>query len=406
MPSVVFVAPFFLETTLRFVRAVAALPGVRTGLISQDAASRLPGDLRRMLAAHRRVEDGLDPRRIAAATREIAREIGPVTRLLGALEQLQVPLGEVRDELGLEGLGAEASRNFRDKARMKDVLRRAGVPCARHARVERETAARRFVAEVGYPVVLKPEAGAGAKSTHRVADADELARALRSVRPSPDRPAVAEEFVTGQEFSFDTVSINGRAVWHSLSHYLPAPLHVVDNPWIQWCVMIPREIDDPRYDDIRRVAFRALDALGMQTGLSHMEWFRRPDGSVLVSEVGARPPGAQITSLISWAHDIDFYAAWAKLVVLDRFDPPRRAFAAGCAYLRGQGRGKIRGVRGIRKVLTDLGPLVVEKRLPTIGASPSSSYEGDGFVIVRHADTTVVERALGHIVSNVRVDLG
>jgi hypothetical protein len=406
MPSVVFVAPFFLETTLRFVRAVAALPGVRTGLISQDAASRLPQDLRRMLAAHRRVEDGLDPRRIAAATREIAREIGPVTRLLGALEQLQVPLGEVRDELGLEGLGAEASRNFRDKARMKDVLRRAGVPCARHARVESETAARRFVAEVGYPVVLKPEAGAGAKSTHRVADADELARALRSVRPSPDRPAVAEEFVTGQEFSFDTVSINGRAVWHSLSHYLPAPLHVVDNPWIQWCVMIPREIDDPRYDDIRRVAFRALDALGMQTGLSHMEWFRRPDGSVLVSEVGARPPGAQITSLISWAHDIDFYAAWAKLVVLDRFDPPRRAFAAGCAYLRGQGRGKIRGVRGIRKVLTDLGPLVVEKRLPTIGASPSSSYEGDGFVIVRHADTTVVERALGHIVSNVRVDLG
>ena len=406
MPSVVFVAPFFLETTLRFVRAVAALPGVRTGLISQDAASRLPGDLRRMLAAHRRVEDGLDPRRIAAATREIAREIGPVTRLLGALEQLQVPLGEVRDELGLEGLGAEASRNFRDKARMKDVLRRAGVPCARHARVESETTARRFVAEVGYPVVLKPEAGAGAKSTHRVADADELARALRSVRPSPDRPAVAEEFVTGQEFSFDTVSINGRAVWHSLSHYLPAPLHVVDNPWIQWCVMIPREIDDPRYDDIRRVAFRALDALGMQTGLSHMEWFRRPDGSVLVSEVGARPPGAQITSLISWAHDIDFYAAWAKLVVLDRFDPPRRAFAAGCAYLRGQGRGKIRGVRGIRKVLTDLGPLVVEKRLPTIGASPSSSYEGDGFVIVRHADTTVVERALGHIVSNVRVDLG
>ncbi|HEX9800531.1 MAG TPA: ATP-grasp domain-containing protein [Thermoanaerobaculia bacterium] len=406
MPSVVFVAPFFLETTLRFVRAVAALPGVRTGLISQDAASRLPQDLRRMLAAHRRVEDGLDPRRIAAATREIAREIGPVTRLLGALEQLQVPLGEVRDELGLEGLGAEASRNFRDKARMKDVLRRAGVPCARHARVESETTARRFVAEVGYPVVLKPEAGAGAKSTHRVADADELARALRSVRPSPDRPAVAEEFVTGQEFSFDTVSINGRAVWHSLSHYLPAPLHVVDNPWIQWCVMIPREIDDPRYDDIRRVAFRALDALGMQTGLSHMEWFRRPDGSVLVSEVGARPPGAQITSLISWAHDIDFYAAWAKLVVLDRFDPPRRAFAAGCAYLRGQGRGKIRGVRGIRKVLTDLGPLVVEKRLPTIGASPSSSYEGDGFVIVRHADTTVVERALGHIVSNVRVDLG
>ena len=136
-----------------------------------------------------------------------------------------------------------------------------------------------------------------------------------------------------------------------------------------------------------------------------MEWFRRPDGSVLVSEVGARPPGAQITSLISYAHDIDFYAAWARLVVFERFDPPRRAYAAGCAYLRGQGRGKIRGVRGIRKVLEQLGPLVLEKRLPTPGARPSTSYEGDGFVIVRHPDTTVVERALAYIVSNVRVEL-
>jgi hypothetical protein len=406
MPSVVFVAPYFLDTTLRFVHAVAALPGVRTGLVSQDPASRLPADLRRMLAAHRRIEDGLDPRQIAEATRDLGREIGPVDRLLGALEQLQVPLGEVRDALGIAGLGAEASRNFRDKARMKDVLRRAGVPCARHARIESESAAQRFAEEVGYPLVIKPEAGAGAKATYRVDGPAELTRALRAVRPSPAHPAVGEEFVTGQEFSFDTVSIGGRAVWHSLSHYLPPPLHVIDNPWIQWCVMIPREIDDARYDDIRKVAFRALEALGMQTGLSHMEWFRRADGSVLVSEVGARPPGAQITSLISYAHDVDFYAAWAKLVVFDRFDPPRRAYAAGCAYLRGQGKGRIKGVRGLRRVLAELGPMVVEKKLPTVGAKPSTSYEGDGYIIVRHPDTTVVERALGHLVANVRVDLG
>jgi biotin carboxylase len=406
MRSVVFVAPFFLDTTLRFVRAVAALPGVRTGLVSQDPASRLPADLKATLDAHRRIDDGLDPQQIARATRELAAEIGPVDRLLGALEQIQVPLGEVRDALGIPGLGAEASRNFRDKARMKDVLRRAGLPCARHARVENEAAARAFAAEVGYPLVLKPTAGAGAKATYRVGDDEELAAVLGSVRPSRKNPAVAEEFVSGQEFSFDTVSIGGKAVWHSLSHYLPPPLHVVDNPWIQWCVMIPREIDDPRYDDIRKVAFRALEALGMQTGLSHMEWFRRPDGSVLVSEVGARPPGAQITSLISYAHDVDFYAAWAKLVVFDRFDPPRRAFAAGCAYLRGQGKGRIKRVRGLRKVLAELGPLVVEKKVPTVGAKPSTSYEGDGYVIVRHPDTTVVERALGHVVANVRVDLG
>jgi hypothetical protein len=407
MPVVVFVAPYFLETTLRFVAAVAALPGVRCGLISQDPLDRLPAGLRRRLAAHRQIPNGLDPQQIADATRALTRELGRPDRLLGTLEQLQVELGEVRDLLRIPGMGAATARNFRDKARMKDVLDAAGVPCARHARAESTAAVRSFIAEVGLPVVLKPAAGAGAKGTFRITNEQELRAALAQARPTPERPAVVEEFVTGLEGSFDTVTVRGRPLWHSLSHYLPPPLHVLDHPWIQWCVVVPREIDDPRYDAVRKVGTRALRALGMDTGFSHLEWFRTGDGRVLVSEVGARPPGAQITSLIGYAHDFDFDAAWAKLMVYGEFEPPPRRFAAGCAYLRGQGTGgKIRGVRGWRKVLGELGELVVQTKLPTVGAPASTSYEGDGFVIVRHPDTTVVERALAHVVSHVRVDLG
>ena len=42
-----------------------------------------------------------------------------------------------------------------------------------------------------------------------------------------------------------------------------------------------------------------------------MEWFRRPDGTVAVSEVAMRPPGAQITSMLCYAHDFDLDSAWA-----------------------------------------------------------------------------------------------
>jgi len=42
MNNVLFVAPFFLETTLRFVAAAARLPGVRVGLVSQDPLEKLP----------------------------------------------------------------------------------------------------------------------------------------------------------------------------------------------------------------------------------------------------------------------------------------------------------------------------------------------------------------------------
>jgi hypothetical protein len=165
-------------------------------------------------------------------------------------------------------------------------------------------------------------------------------------------------------------------------------------------------VDHPRYDDIRRIAFRALEVLGMTTGVTHMEWFRRPDGSIAISEVAARPPGAQFCTLISYANDFDFYAAWARSVVYERFEPPERKYSAGAAYLRGQGEGRVRAIRGLDDVVAELGPLVVETRIPRPGQGPSGSYEGEGFVIVRHPETAVVERALKRIVEAVRVDLG
>jgi hypothetical protein len=257
----------------------------------------------------------------------------------------------------------------------------------------------------GFPLVVKPPAGAGAKATFRVDGDAALDEALRFARPTPEEPVLLEEFITGEEHSFDSIVIGGRPVWHSLTRYFPGPLEVLRHPWIQWVVVLPREVDDPAYDDIRRIAFRAVGALGLETGLSHLEWFRRPDGSVAVSEVGARPPGAQLVSLISWAHDTDFYGAWTRLMVEDEFAAPERRFAAGAAYLRGQGSGRVKAVHGLERAQEELGELVVEARLPRAGQAASGSYEGEGYVILRHPETAVVERALRRLVTLLRVEL-
>lgn len=407
MRNVVFVAPFFMETTLSFLQAAARHPGVRLGLVSQDAVSKIPPRLRRTLAAHEQVANGLDAQQIADAVRRLARTLGgPIHRLLGTLEHVQEQIAEVRELLGIEGMGVEAARNFRDKARMKNVLRDAGLPCARHRLVGREEDARAFVEEVGFPIVLKPPAGAGAKATVSVADAEALQAALRANPPHPQQPLLAEEFIRGEEHSFDAVSIGGRMVWHSLTHYLPTPLDVVRNPWMQWCVLLPREVDDPRYDDIRRVAADTLSALGMGTGICHLEWFRRADGSLAVNEVAARPGGAQISKIISYAHDMHFYQAWARVMIDEAFDPPARAYAAGAAFLRGQGQGRVRAVHGLDQAQRELGPLVMESALPRLGQASSGSYEGDGYVILRHRETEVVKRALYRLITTVRVELG
>jgi biotin carboxylase len=406
MPFVLYVTPFFSENAARNIAAAVDLPEVRLGVISQAPLEELAAELRPRLAGHWHVDDALDTEQLLTAAEGLAHQHGAIHRLISAQEQLQVQIAEVRERLGIPGMMPEAARNFRDKARMKDVLRAAGVPCARHQLAASEADAWRFAEAIGYPLVLKPPAGAGAQATYQIEGPIALASALASANPGPERETLLEEFITGEEHSFDTISLGGRPLWHSLTHYLPAPLDAMRNPWIQWSVLLPREIDGPEYDDIRQVAFRALDALGMETGLSHMEWFRRKDGSIAISEVAARPPGAQITTLMSRANDFDSIAAWTRLMIFDTFDPPQRRYAAGAAFLRGQGRGVVCAVHGLEQAQREIGHLVTDAKLPTLGQAPSPSYEGEGYIIVRHPETAVVRDALARIVGTVRVELG
>jgi D-alanine-D-alanine ligase-like ATP-grasp enzyme len=402
---VIFAAPFFMDATLRFIAGASHLEGVDLTLVSQDPANKLPEGIRARLAGHWRVDDALDPARLVDAARHLEERFGKASQYIATLEQLQVPLAIARDKLGIGGLSVEAARNFRDKARMKTVLRDAGVPCARHALVGDTSAARDFAGEVGYPLVVKPPAGAGGKSTFRLDSDEQLMRFLADHPPQTGRPALYEEFVRGTEYSFDSVMVNGDLVWHSISRYMPSPLEVLENPWIQWCVLLPRDISNIEFDPIREAGENGLKALGLDTGLSHMEWFRLMDGRIAISEVGARPPGAQITSLLSYAHDIDFNRAWPKLMVFDEFEAPPRRYAAGAAYIRGQGRGRVRAIHGLDEAQRRFGSLVVEAKLPREGQPPSDSYEGDGYVIVQHPDTAVVESALSEIVKLIRVEL-
>ena len=400
-----FVAPFLLPATERFVATAAALPDVSLGVVTTQPVERLSQKLKQQLDGHWRVDDALDPQQLVDAVRGLSKQMAPVERLVGALEQLQVPMAHAREVLGLDGMSVETALNVRDKSRMKSVLRAAGVPCARHQLVTNPDDALAFAKDVGFPLVAKPPAGAGAQATYRLDDLSALRGWLEAIPPHADAPGLLEEFLVGDEHTFDSVTVGGETVFSSISDYFPTPLDVLRQPWIQWTVVLPREQNGPGYERIWEEGPAALRALGVRDALTHMEWFRRPDGSIAVSEVAARPPGAQISSMLGYVHDVDFYQVWAELVILGTFDPPERRYAAGTAYLRGQGRGRVRAVHGVEELQREIGDLVVEARLPEVGQPASSSYEGEGYVIVRHPDTDVVRDALHRIITRIRIEL-
>ncbi len=404
MRNVIFAAPFPLETTMRFARAASRLPGVRLLGICQTPPT---GEDRRLFADVVQVEDGLDSDQLRVAAELLVGRHGSIHRLIGILEPLQVQLAEVRQALGIPGTNPQTADLFRDKARMKDELRRHGLPCARHRLIRSWADAEAFVGEVGLPLVLKPPAGMGCKATWRISTLDELRAALRALHASPDHPALAEEFLRGREHSFETITIGGEIRFQSCSRYYPTPLEVVETPWIQWVVVLPRDIDGPDYADARALGVRAVKALGLETGFTHMEWFRREDGSLAIGEIAARPPGAHIVLANSYAHDADMYQAWARATVDDAFDGPfERKYAVGVAYLRGVGHGRVVRVSGVERASEQIGHLVVESRLPTRGAMRAESYEGDGYVIVRDRDVEVVKAAMTTVIETIHVEYG
>ena len=401
MRNVVFVAPFPLETTLRFVRATIGLPGVRVLGIVQSPPHVGQGV---RWADVVQVSDALDARQLIGAVDALQRKHGRIDRVIGVLEALQVQLAQVREHFGIDGQDVASAERFRDKAVMKETLRAAGIPCARHKMLYAPGDAADFVRKVGFPIVIKPPAGVGCRSTYRVDDEPGLAEALAELRPSTQRPLLAEEFLRGEESTFETITLHGEPVFHSISRYFPGPLDCMRNDWIQYCVQLPRDLRVPQYDDIRKVGVATVKALGMRNGVTHMEWFRRPDGSLAVGEIAMRPPGVNLVPMMGHAYGTDMFRAWARAVVDHQWDGPwTRRYSVGCAFLRGPGRGRVTRVEGLDALQRSIGGLVVETKLPQEGQPKADGYEGEGWVIVKHPSDAVVRQALTMIIETVRV---
>jgi len=397
--NVVFAAPFPAEVTHRFVRAARGLENVRLlGLVHvTPSEGGLYHDLER-------VSDPLDGAALVSGVEALARRHGRIDRVVGVLEAIQVQLAEIRARFDIPGTKPEIARVFRDKFAMKRALESAGLPVARARLVRSASEAPGLAEELGLPLVLKPPSGMGAKATFRVRSLAELQSVLQGLSVEAHRPVLAEEFLTGTEHSLDAITTGGRVRLGSASRYFPSCLEAVENPWIQWCCLLPRDISEAEYVEAKTLGERVVAALGLHQGVTHMEWFRREDGRIVIGEIALRPPGANISLMTGLAHDMSMYRAWARAEIDGEYDGPHaRRFAVGSAFLRGMGRGRVIAVRGVKEVQARVGALVVEAKLPELGAPKNDSYEGDGYVVVRDPSTDAVKGALSAIIETIRV---
>jgi biotin carboxylase len=312
----------------------------------------------------------------------------PVERVECLWEPYMILAARLREILGLPGLTVEETVPFRDKERMKQVLDAAGLRTPWHTEATTVAEVWDAAERIGYPLIIKPIAGAGSADTYRVDSAADLDLVLPTLRHVP-RVSV-EEFVEAEEFTYDTICANGQVLFENICRYNPRPLQCKQHEWISPVTMALRDLDDPYLQGGRALGVAVIKALGFRDGFTHMEWYRKADGEVVFGEIGARPPGARTVDVMNYAVDADLFAAWADAVTNGRISQPiERRYNAASIFKRAQGAGRITHYDGLDRLLAEYGEHVVALDLLPVGA-PRRDWRAtlisDGMVIVRHPD--------------------
>ena len=216
------------------------------------------------------------------------------------------------------GVGLSGIEKFKSKAAQKKYYAKAGVPTARQLKVTTPEAAKAFVEETGWPVIVKPEVGVGAEATYKISCQDELDAFFASRTAVP---YVMEEFVTGDIYSYDAIcDSHGKPIFESSAHFPPSVMDVVIGRLDMPYYVLP---DVP--EQLRERGRATLKAFGVKSRFVHFEFFRLTQarkglgvvGDFVGLETNMRPAGGYTPDMMDFAHSTDVYTIWADMVTAD-----------------------------------------------------------------------------------------
>ena len=403
--NVIFIEPVFPSNQREFVRALHEV-GARVigiGERPRDFVAASTGD---WLDHYEQVSSVVHEDAVAEVVHAMQKRI-PIHGLEATIEAHVMPAAHVRERCGIPGTSTRTTFLCRDKPAMKEVLREGGVACAQSIGSSDQEEIRAFVRQVGYPVILKPRAAAGASGTYR-ADSDHDLEAIFEASGVNHGASVAvEEFIEGHEGFYDTITIGGKIAHDFVTHYYPNVLDAMRTRWISPQFITTNRIDSaPDYAEVRDMGRRANRLLDIQTSATHMEWFFGPKG-LRFSEIGCRPPGVGAWDLYCAANDIDVYKQWAMAVVHGHVDePPSRRYSAGLIALRPDRDGVIRGYEGLGEIQQRFGDWILDYHFPPEGTPTQpieAGYMANAWMRLRHQDYDELRRMMDTVGEVVQV---
>jgi hypothetical protein len=384
--NVLMIAPGYPGEMPYFCRGLAQHGGKVYGL-SDVPEHDLPPLARAHLSGYLRVPSLTDEE---AVVHMVRAGVGNhrIDRVVCLWEPGVVLAARLREALGAPGMRVEQAVTFRNKDVMKRKVAAAGIRTARHASATSIAQVREAARDLGFPVIVKPVAGAGSMDTVRAGSPADLEAALARVKTYDE--VNVEEFIEGEEYTYDTICIDGRVVYENVCHYRPNPLVARSTEWISPQTIGLRDLSPPDIGAGIVLGHRVLEALGFGTGFTHMEWFHTAKGEAVFGEIAARPPGAHTVDLMNYVGDVDLFNGYAEAELKGTFSmPTERKYNVANIFKRAQGQGRIRRIEGLESIMARFGEHIAHVDLLPVGAERRDWIQtlvSDGYVVVRHPD--------------------
>jgi len=192
------------------------------------------------------------------------------------------------ERLGIPWHPPDAVAACRDKHRMREIFRAAGLPAPEGIRLPLDTEPH----EIGFPCVLKPLGLSASRGVIRANNPEELAAALARIRrivehEENNRAVQIERYIDGREFALEGLMTGGElkvlAVFDK-----PDPL---EGPFFEETLYVTPSRESAEVQNaILNATQRAVKALGLWHGPIHAEMRVNAEG-VFMLEVAARPIG-------------------------------------------------------------------------------------------------------------------
>ncbi len=314
----VFISPAFPENYYNFCNSLK-INNVNVLGIGDTPYEQLTNNVKNSLTEYYKVNSLENYDEVYKAVAFFAFKYGRIDYLESNNEYWLRQDAKLRLDFNIKGAKPDDVSCFTSKSKMKEFYKLAKVPVARYKFCTDINSDLKFIDEVGYPVVVKPDVGVGASKTYRISSPKDLETFYKN---GFNVPYIIEEYIEGNIVSLDGVcNSQGDIVFCDNEIFPPSIMDIVnENLEVSYYVnkIVPNDIKD--------IGQRVLKAFNIRQRFFHLEFFRLTKekkglgkiNDIVALEVNMRPPGGYTPDLINFGQSVNCYQIWADVMCFDK----------------------------------------------------------------------------------------